>query len=392
MSGSEITDDFGFSVSLDGDTAVIGARAEDDKRGSAYVFRYDGSSWVEEQKLIASDGEGGGWFGNSVCIDGNNILIGTPKDNELYNDSGSAYVFKYDGNSWIEEQKLVAYDGDRIDNFAWSVSIDGDNILIGSFADDDNGVDSGSAYVFKYDGNNWNEEQKLIAYDGHENDCFGFSVSINGNYILIGAEEDYGGSAYVFKYDGNSWTDVQKLLPSDPQSNANFGCSVCIDNDNIFIGASRYNGYMGAVYYFEFENLLIPDLYCTGIIDLNDVTPRETVYDRIWVQNIGGPDTLLNWEISDYPDWGTWTFNPDSGTDLAPEDGLLEVEVTIVAPQDKNKEFTGEIIIVNSDDPSDTCSIGVSLTTPVKRQVVILRFLDRISEVFLFFRILSYKF
>ena len=145
---------------------------------------------------------------------------------------------------------------------------------------------------------------------------------------------------------------------------------------------------MGAVYFFKFENLTIPDLYCTGRINLKNLNPGETVFDSIWVQNIGGSGTLLNWEVSDYPDWGTWTFNPDGGTDLTPEDGLLEVEVKIVAPDEKNKEFAGKITLVNNDDSSDTCNIDVTLTTPVKRDRVFLLFFDKISDIFPFFRVL----
>ena len=111
------------------------------------------------------------------------------------------------------------------------------------------------------------------------------------------------------------------------------------------------------------------DLICEGSLSWTDVQGGSTVEGSFTVENIGDPGTLLDWEIESYPDWGEWTFTPDSGTGLTPEDGLFEIEVSVVAPENKNTEFTGEIVIVNSDDSSDTCNIDVSLATPVNQPV-----------------------
>ena len=113
----------------------------------------------------------------------------------------------------------------------------------------------------------------------------------------------------------------------------------------------------------------VTDLDCEGFLDFTDIMPGETVTDSFYVENIGEPGSELNWEIESYPDWGDWTFIPDSGTGLTPEDGYFEVEVSIVAPDEKNENFHGEILIVNSDDSSDTCNIDVSLATPVNQPV-----------------------
>jgi hypothetical protein len=324
--------------------------------------------------LTASDGEEDDFFGWSVSIDGDNALIGAPKDDDTYIDSGAAYVFNYNGASWNEKQKLTASDSEEIDNFGLSVSINNNKALIGAPFDDANGIESGSAYVFGYDGASWNEEQKLIPSDGSMYDWFGISVSIYNEKALVGVpcDNDNGfeaGSAYVFKYNGLSWFQEQKLTASDGTPYDNFGWFVSLDSNHILIGAPLYYNYMGSAYIFVFENLTVPDLYCNGNINWNDVTPGETVTDSFTVQNIGGPSTLLNWEIESYPDWGIWLFTPDSGTGLTPEDGLFEIEVSIVAPDNKNTEFTGEITIVNSDDPTDTCNIDVSLATPVNQPV-----------------------
>ena len=134
--------------------------------GSAYVFRYDGSDWVEEAKLTASDGAADDYFGGSVAISGDTAVVGAVCDDDNGRNSGSAYVFRYDGSDWAEEAKLTASDGAAYDYFGCSVAVSGDTAVVGASDDDDNGLDSGSAYVFRYDGSDWTEEAKLTASDG----------------------------------------------------------------------------------------------------------------------------------------------------------------------------------------------------------------------------------
>ncbi len=108
-----------------------------------------------------------------------------------------------------------------------------------------------------------------------------------------------------------------------------------------------------------------PDLYCIGDLSWTDVKPGSTVTDTFKVQNIGDPGSLLDWEVTEWPqDWGTWTFTPSSGENLTPEDGSVTVEVEVVAPDEENSECTGEVKVVNLEDPSDNCTIDVSLSTP----------------------------
>jgi hypothetical protein len=107
------------------------------------------------------------------------------------------------------------------------------------------------------------------------------------------------------------------------------------------------------------------DLDCDGELSWTDIEPGTTVMGSFIVENIGGMGSLLDWEIESYPEWGTWTFDPDSGVDLTPEEGAVTVDVECVAPDEQNEEFGGEITIVNSNDPGDTCTISVTLKTPV---------------------------
>ena len=148
MASDGAADDyFGNAVALDGDTAVIGAYGDDEGAGSAYVFRWDGATWVEH-KLTASDGAADDYFGfYSVALDGDTAVIGATGDDDLGDRSGSAYVFRWDGATWIEH-KLTARDGAAYDSFGVSVAVDGNTAVIGAAGDDDLGDDSGSAYVF----------------------------------------------------------------------------------------------------------------------------------------------------------------------------------------------------------------------------------------------------
>jgi hypothetical protein len=199
-------DEFGCSVSLDNDYAVIGAWGDDDygeDSGSAYIFKRDGTNWNQQAKLTADDGDDNDNFGVSVCLNGEYALIGAYGDDVYAYNSGSAYVFKRDSDVWSRQAKLFADDGDSRDRFGVSVSLDGDYAVIGTFWDDDDGEDSGSAYIFRRDGTNWHRQAKLLAHDGAAGDEFGRSVSLGGDYAIVGAwaDDDNGddsGSAYIF--------------------------------------------------------------------------------------------------------------------------------------------------------------------------------------------------
>jgi len=123
----------------------------------------------------------------------------------------------------------------------------------------------------------------------------------------------------------------------------------------------------GPIWSFTTEFEPIPNLDCSGTLSWIDVTPGGTVTGTITVENVGEPESLLDWEISEYPDWGDWSFDPENGSGLTPEDGPETIGVSVVAPDEENTEFTGEIILVNSENTDDTCSIDVSLATPVNQ-------------------------
>jgi hypothetical protein len=238
---------FGYSVAIDGDRALIGAFGSNSnaaQSGSAYVFHWNGGAWVQQAELLASDAEHARDFGYSVDLDGDIMLIGDPEDNANGVRSGSAYVFRWNGSAWVQQAKLLPSDGAAGDNFGYSVTISGDIALVGAYADDDNGGSSGSAYVFRWNGSAWVQQAKLLASDGAAGDVFGWSVALDGDFALIGAYRDDdmdfdSGSAYVFRWNGSAWLQQAKLTATDGAFFDNFGISVAIDGDTALVGAQR---------------------------------------------------------------------------------------------------------------------------------------------------------
>jgi hypothetical protein len=254
-SDNDAVKNFGRSVSIDGDTALIGAVGESDNTGSAYVFIHTGTSWTLQATLHASDGTANDQFGWSVSLDGDTALISASRGTGIEIDSGSAYVFTRTGILWTQQQKLLASDGATADYFGNCVSLDGDLALIGAYLDDDNGPQSGSAYMFQRIGTIWTQQIKLIPGDNSQDDLFGSSVSVYGNTALIGAcgNNDNGnesGSAYVFTRTEMNWTQQAKILASDGAPGNWFGRAVSLYEDTALIGA-RYKDYgTGAAYVF----------------------------------------------------------------------------------------------------------------------------------------------
>ncbi|MEE9131236.1 MAG: dockerin type I domain-containing protein, partial [Phycisphaerales bacterium] len=214
---------------VSGDVIVVSAHhadAPEFQSGAAYIFRYnpDTTKWEHEATLTASDGDMGDIFGWSVAIDGDVVLIGARDDeNDGLDQSGSAYVFRYDPDTsrWIEEAKLTDPNAEEDDLFGVSVSIRDNVALIGAHVNDDAGGATGAAFVFRYDANgarDWVLEQQLQAFDAKWIAWFGFSVSLADGVALIGAPQDDGqtGAAYVMRYDGQTWVHEAKLLASNP--------------------------------------------------------------------------------------------------------------------------------------------------------------------------------
>ena len=240
----EEDDQFGDTVAVSADLALVGAFRDDDNggdSGSAYIFVRNGTNWNEQAKLLPSDGAASDNFGFRVSLAGDTAVLTAPGDDDNGTDSGSAYIFVRNGTAWSEQAKLLASDGAAGDRFGSSVSVNNDTAVVGARGDDDNGDGSGSAYVFVRTGTTWNQQEKLLPSDGAANDSFGV-VSVSIDTVVVGApsDDDNGsnsGSAYVFVRTGTAWSEQAKLLPSDGAPEDVFGLSVSASKDTIIGGA-----------------------------------------------------------------------------------------------------------------------------------------------------------
>ena len=198
---------FGQSVAIDGDIIMVGAYWYINGTGCIYVFQLDAQGvWSPTSiQLTASDKRAHSHFGTAIAIDGNTLIVGANRHTvNGVTGVGAAYIFVYDGNTWIEQAKLTASDPAKNDDFGWSVAISGDIAVVGAYRDDEGGNNAGAAYVFVRTGTNWSQLNKLIPDDIASDDHFGYSVGISGNQIVVGSlqDDDHGsnsGSAYIFK-------------------------------------------------------------------------------------------------------------------------------------------------------------------------------------------------
>ena len=259
-------DSFGYGIGISGDTLVLSAPFDDDKgkdSGSVYVFTRTGDTWNQQAKITAKDGTEGDVFGISVAISGNTILVGADLNEEKGFNAGAAYVFTRSGGNWTQQAKLTANDGAEGDLFGVRVALEDNTALISARRDDDNimGIDSGSAYIFTRVGNTWGQQVKLKAPDGAKDDRFGRSVALSGDNALIGAmfQDEQGensGSAYLFKRSGHKWNFKAQLMPKDGSMGDVFGWNVALLDNTALISANRDNDKgdnSGSAYIFDLK-------------------------------------------------------------------------------------------------------------------------------------------
>ncbi|MCD4829204.1 MAG: T9SS type A sorting domain-containing protein [Candidatus Cloacimonetes bacterium] len=269
-------DNFGYSVSISGEYAIIGAffnEANGVRSGSSYIFYRNETVWTQAGKLAPEDGNHGDNFGYSVSISGDDAIAGAWGDDVNGDFSGSAYMFHRSGTVWTQQTQLTAADGAAYDMFGHSVSISGDDAIVGAFGDEDNDVISGSSYVFHRIGTAWTQQAKLTADDGADEDLFGYSVSISGDYAVVGAscDDDNGnlsGSAYMFHRSGTVWSQQAKLTADDGAIGDLFGHTVSISGDYAVVGAFHDddNGdNSGSAYLFEYSDVAIDEDTIPGI-------------------------------------------------------------------------------------------------------------------------------
>ncbi len=248
------TDRFGWSIAIANGLVAVGSFLDDDNgndSGSAYVF--DASTGLQIAKLLPIDGAAGDWFGYSIGIEGGIVVVGSKSDDDNGTDSGSAYLFNASTGAQIA--KLLPGDGAADDAFGFSVSIHGGVVAVGAKNDNDNGSISGSAYTF--DASTGEQIVKLLPGDGTAVDWFGVSIAINNGIVVVGSffDDDNGsnsGSAYLF--NASTGDQIVKILPGDGAAFDEFGFSVAIDNGIVAVGsrADDDNGSnSGSAYVFD---------------------------------------------------------------------------------------------------------------------------------------------
>ena len=302
---------FGISVALNGTTLVVGSNLDDDngsESGSVYV--YDLTKNIEgegfETKITASDGAESDYFGVSVAIDGNTLVVGAYNDDDNGNDSGSVYVFNgtfgsgnTDTEDPITETKLTASDGGQYDYFGFSIAIDGTTLVVGALVDDDKGPDSGSVYVYDLTKTPEDDgfETKITPSDGAASDYFGVSVAIDGTTLVVGAygDDDNGpqsGSVYVYDLTKtiNDEEFERKITASDGASSDQFGQSVALNGTTLVVGAHLDNDKgtnSGSVYVYDLTKTPEDDGFETKI------TPSDGAASDFFGQSVALNGTTL---------------------------------------------------------------------------------------------------
>ncbi len=284
---------FGSQVAIDGNYAVIGASNATGtalSSGKVYVYKLQDDTWSFHQSLEASDASGADGFGSAVAIHNNTIVVGAPREDENVNgeetllSSGSIYVFQLNGDTWIEQQKIVASDRGFFDSFGEAVGIFGDYIFVGVQGEDEdaNGENTmngaGSVYIFKLNGETWEQQQKIVPSDRALSDGFGYSIAIDNNILVVGARQEdedasgentimNAGSVYIFGLEDDVWSEHQKIVASNRAQFDQFGHDVAIKGNTIIVSSEQTDQNTGAAYIFD----LVSDIWTeTQIITASD--------------------------------------------------------------------------------------------------------------------------
>lgn len=238
-------DAFGQSVAIDNDRIVVGATGNDQvglNSGAAYVFDLDGRSWTQQAKLVPNS-PSDVFFGHAVAVDGDRVAVGAPYSDSGTTNSGAAYVFRFDGSAWVQSIKLATRPGGGpvvSDLFGWDVALDSGTLVVGAYL-------ANAAFVYQLDGATWRQVARLSGADTVANDRFGYSVDIDSGTIAVGAveEDDAGnnaGAAYIFHGAGSGWTQQAKLLLPGTMPGSRLGWSVAMRGEMLLVGARESKG------------------------------------------------------------------------------------------------------------------------------------------------------
>jgi hypothetical protein len=256
----DITDNerFGSSVAISDNFAIVGAKSDDDNQGSAYIFEKSGTGWEIMQKIVSESPKPHAYMGLSVAITDEFAFAGEScfDVDEENKGIGAVYVYQYQTSSgkWEKSQQLLPEMIEGTHRFGTSMSAFEDTLVVGAYG---NTNESGKAFVFQRDGNQWNQVQCLEPQVPIIMGRFGKAVNIFSDYIIVGAyiESNYIGGAYIFQKIDGSWQQTTKLTSPEAQEFSFFGYSVDINNDFAIVGAYAFEKNdieeTGAVYIFK---------------------------------------------------------------------------------------------------------------------------------------------
>lgn len=238
-------DFFGYHVAVHANVVVVGAPYSDPKgdlSGSAYVFKTNGITFTQVAKLIENDGAESDYFGSAVAVHGDYIAVSSPFAVVEGFERGAVSIFKNISGTITQIAKISPTDKTTRDDFGRAIDLEGDLLVVGAPLDDDVADNSGAVYVYQLSNGNFSLLAKLVANDGQVGDKLGFTVSVQGDLVVAGAlyDDDNGddsGSAYVFRRSGGTFTQIAKLAPMDGKPGDSFGGSVAVYGDVVLVGA-----------------------------------------------------------------------------------------------------------------------------------------------------------
>jgi hypothetical protein len=308
-------DGFGYAVAIDGDVAIVGAPGDDreaDNQGAAYVFEVVDGFWTEVQKLVASDAAQDDSFGGAVAVQGDLVLVGAAGLDDGIPNQGGVYVFQRANGTWTEVETLLATGAAQDDFFGGTVALDGDYALIGAPGPVAGTPDGGAAYVFRRGEDGWTQMARLVGSDAAATDRFGFELALGGDVAVVGVAAhnlagDAEGAAYLFERSGDAWVQTAKLTANDPESFDGFGQSVAVDGDAVVVGVPGDGpgvAFRGSARVFVRDGGMWVE---SAAVTANDGEDLDTLGASVALDG----DLMLAGAPSDDPDGSVYVFRRD---------------------------------------------------------------------------------
>ena len=343
-------DRYGKNVALFDEWFAVSANRDDDNglnSGSVYIYN---KITLDEYKITPSDGSSDDFFGKSISIYGNWLAVGSVYDDENGLKSGSAYIFHYDGTNWIEYTKIVPIDGAPSDRFGYSIDIYDDVLICGAVYDDDGGEDSGAVYIYKLINGIWVYHQKILSSDSSPGDFFGVSLAIDSDIIAVGSvyDDDMGensGSVSIFQIENYYWEETQKIVPDDGEDFDFFANSLDLNTGKLVVSAfydDSENINSGSVYIYDMLN---SDFEFSYKIEAEDSSLNDTfgldvsIYDNwLAIGSLNNDNGLNSGSVYLYELGQNYILRQ---TKISPEDGNAYDEFSISLALGENELIVG---------------------------------------------------